>query len=225
MSRSHSTKTRRRFQIIAASVALGVTGTMFSVTQASAAPENSVNPQASIVLNFSVNGNTTVKKLESDMQIGPGALKANLTITPAPDPNDWVGTIDGELTLPSTQASFTLWGLIPTTATVDFIPDGPITGELRAGVVTATSKIFVKLSNVKAGPIDMAVGDTCQTTTSAEIKLVSGEGFDPLSGGPLAAPDGYTIPEFKGCGLSDILLSGLISGPDNALTLNLARTT
>jgi hypothetical protein len=221
---SISAKARRRIRVAAVGLALSLTAVTLSAGQAAAAQAESEQAStAGVVFNFNVNGVSTVKKLNSEMTLGPGTLATDLVITPAPDPNDWVATITGNLTLPPSEASFTLFGIVPVTATVSFVSDGPVNGKLQAGVVTATSKVFVKLSNVKVGGIDIGVGNNCQTKTSATINMVSEPGYNLLQGGTLTAPTGYTIPDFDHCGIHDLLLSGLIAGPENQITLTLAR--
>lgn len=166
-----------------------------------------------VKINYSVEGQSVVKKTGSTLALGPGALTVDL--------NAATGDLTGDLTLPSVQSEFKVFGLIPVTATIDFLPQGQTTGKIVRGVVTSTSHVVLRLSKVKAGLIEYPVGDKCQSKTPMQINLQSEPGFNPVAGGKLSGA--YTIPDFANCHLAELLINFMIPGPDNTISLNLKR--
>nr|WP_042185272.1 hypothetical protein [Kibdelosporangium sp. MJ126-NF4]CEL16662.1 hypothetical protein [Kibdelosporangium sp. MJ126-NF4]CTQ88986.1 hypothetical protein [Kibdelosporangium sp. MJ126-NF4] len=158
-------------------------------------------------------GTSTIKKLNSSLALGPGSLITDL--------EGATGRFNATMSLPPAHGEFKVIGLLPTTATVSFEQSGPIPGTITDGVVAAHSDVIIRLSDVKVGGLPAFVGENCRTKTPASIDLDSAPEFNPLEGGDLVAKP-YTIPEFTDCGLSTLMLNGLIPGPDNTLQLTLA---
>ncbi|ALG11077.1 hypothetical protein [Kibdelosporangium phytohabitans] len=158
-------------------------------------------------------GSSTIKKLNSSLPLGPGGLVVDL--------EGATGNFTADMTLPPAKGEFKILGVFPTTATVTFQQVGKVTGTLVDGVVKAHTNVTIRLSDVKAVGLPMFVGDNCHTSKPATIDLDSAPEFNPLEGGDLIAKP-YTIPEFTDCGLSTLMLNGLIPGPDNSLRLTLA---
>ncbi|WHT17515.1 hypothetical protein N8J89_30930 [Crossiella sp. CA-258035] len=166
-----------------------------------------------VKINYSVEGQSVVKKTGSTLPLGPGALSVDL--------NAATGDIKGDLTLPPAHSEFKVFGLIPVTATIEFLPQGQTTGKIVRGVVTSSSQVVLRLRDVKAGGIPYPVGDKCQSKAPMTIDLTSEPGFNPLTGGKLSGA--YTIPEFSNCHLAELLINFMIPGPDNTISLNLKR--
>ncbi|MCE7011473.1 hypothetical protein LWC34_52980 [Kibdelosporangium philippinense] len=158
-------------------------------------------------------GSSTIKKLNATLPLGPGWLVADL--------EGATGRFTADMHLPPTQGSFKIFGVFPTTATVTMQQVGKVTGTITDGAVAAHADVIIRLTEVKAVGFPLFVGDNCRTGKPASIDLNSEPGFNPLEGGDLTAAS-YTIPEFTDCGLSTLVLNGLIPGPGNSLGLTLA---
>ncbi|GAB3501873.1 hypothetical protein FB471_5379 [Amycolatopsis cihanbeyliensis] len=175
-----------------------------------------------------------IEKLRSEITIGQGTF--NALVNPAATG----GTIRGLLDLPEADSYFVTFGIMPVTSTVQLIQDGEAEGTVQVSFrpdpdnpdknwmraeADVTAKVFIKLKNVKVDGQPLDVGPDCRTATSASIRI---KGNLPLQEGD---PDSdtetrstYTIPPFAGCGATedlDPLLTGLVSGPGNALKTNL----
>lgn len=62
-------------------------------------------------------------------------------------------------------------------------------------------------------------GESCQTVEPAVIEM-TGEGFDPFSGGTLST-DNYTLPALEGCGSFNDWISAFTAGPGNTISMDL----
>jgi hypothetical protein len=195
----------RKLATLAVGLAVGMTGALVGAGAASADP-------TPLTLTYDVTGVTHIKKTDSDITLGPGALKSTLI---PPDP-----TLTSELTLPTAHSKFDALGFLPTSADIDFLPDGPAIGTVSSTQVTATAKVTVRVHNVWSGGIPVIVGNNCKTEVPATISLVSQPGFNILTGGDLTGT--YTMPDLDNCLLVSWLLNALIAGPDNTITLHLA---
>lgn len=130
------------------------------------------------------------------------------------------GKVTATLTLLNATGSFKQFGLIPVTATTQFINDGPTTGtvNLNTGAVKTTSKITLRIVSLSVAGVPVLVGDSCETSTPTVVKVTSQKGFNILKGGNLAGT--YTIPQFTHCGLAAL---ATIPGPGNTITLTLGK--
>jgi len=164
-------------------------------------------------VNYPVTGSTTIASTNSSITLGPGTLASKADLTS--------NTLTAKLKLPKATSSFNALGLVPVTATVQFINDGPTTGTIdpNTGAVATTSTITLKLSNVTAAGIPVSVGNSCETSTPITVAVTSDAGFSIIAGGNLSGT--YTIPQFANCGLSTLLLNLLIPGSGNSITLTL----
>jgi hypothetical protein len=183
-------------------LAVGLTAALVGTGVASA---------ASISVTYDVTGVTHIQKTDSDIALGPGALKSTLDLSTA--------VLSSDLTLPTAHSQFNALGFLPTSADIDFLPDGPAIGTVSATQITATAKVTVRVHNVWSGGVPVIVGDNCKTEVPATISLVSQPGFTVLGGGDLAGT--YTMPKLDNCLLVTWLLNALIPGPDNTITLHL----
>ncbi|PXY24200.1 hypothetical protein [Prauserella flavalba] len=181
--------------------------TVLGATPASAATFN---------VNYPVTGESVVAKTGSTLELGPGTLST--TVTTRTGGADLTGTLQ----LPPSQASFSVAGFIPVRATVTIIPTGPVTGTLVQGVVNAHAEAYIQLSNIwVAGVFYTPVGKECRTEQPVSIDMVSESNFTVFNGGTVSGT--YTIPDFDNCTIFSWLLSSLVSGPDNTISLDLGR--
>ncbi|CAL9529529.1 hypothetical protein SUDANB95_03972 [Actinosynnema sp. ALI-1.44] len=174
----------------------------------------SAPPNDPLRIDYGVTGVSGIKKLGSDLKLGPGTLKTEVDLLG--------GTFAGDLALPDAPGEFKLFGFMPTKATVRLIPQGRTVGTIAAGAVTANAKVTVKLTDVRVLGIQVVrPTDACHTVTPSSIDLVSQPGFDPLAGGRLAGT--YAIDRFQRCGLVTAIVNGTIPGPGNTLDLTIAK--
>lgn len=211
-----SLRLRRTITAVAAG-GLALAGMLVAVPAASAAGSSAAPADDSLLASYPINGSTTIASTKSSMNLGPGTLDATLNVD-----ND---TFSANLDLPPATGSFTELGFVPVTATTEFISDGATTGAVdgNTGGIASTSKIIIRLTDVKIAGLDVPVGDSCQTSP-ATIQLTSQAGFNVLTGGNIAGT--YTIPKFSNCGLLNTpIINAVIPGSGNTITLTLGTPT
>jgi hypothetical protein len=167
-------------------------------------------------LTYPVNGSTYINAIHSSIPLGPGTLSATADLTTA--------SLTGSVNLPPATGSFTELGLVPVTATTEFVQDGQTTGTLESnGGIQATSQITLKLTSLKVAGLPIPLGTSCETAKPATITLTSQAGFNALTGGTVSGT--YTIPYFAHCGLATPLINLTLPGPDNTISLTLGAAT
>ncbi|MFB4317865.1 hypothetical protein [Actinomadura sp. 21ATH] len=208
MAHSNPRPRARRFATLAAAAATAAA--VVSVPTAAHA-------EPVIRVDYPVNGSTTIKATGSTMTLGPGKLASSLDLGN--------GDLTANLQMPPAHGEFKQFGLIPVSVTTTMIEDSPTTGkvDINTGATTSTSKVTLKLSNLKMAGIPIPVGDNCKTKTPATINLASGADWDVLNGGTMSGS--YTIPEFQNCLLATGLINLTVPGPDNTITLKLGAAT
>jgi hypothetical protein len=201
----------RRLRFVGAATSAGLVAVC--TVAASAGPAS-----ADVVVHakYKVTGSTFIKAANFTLALGPGKLASTL------DAN--TGKLTAKLTLPNATGSFKEAGLVPVTATTQFINDGPTTGTLNfnTGAVSTTSKITLRIVSLSVAGINMPVGSSCQTAQPTVVS-VSGQppAFNILKGGSLTGT--YTIPQFANCELETALINLTIPGPGNTITLKLGK--
>lgn len=141
----------------------------------------------------------------------------------------------GRHELPPVNATFLTFGFVPVRATIHLTELGTITIVSVSGVtappfpitVTATSRVLLRVSNVRVNGVPLAVGPGCRPAAPLRLVLVArGEntspprGYTVSTGGALQGK--VTIPPFIDCGVTqnlDPLLTGTISGRGNFVKL------
>ncbi|SEG18038.1 hypothetical protein SAMN04489712_103519 [Thermomonospora echinospora] len=206
MSRSSVSPKVRRAGACAAAGVLAAVGLVAGSGTAHAAEPFRVD--------YPVNGSTYIKTTDSTMKLGPGKLKVALDFD--------TGAFTADLALPPAQGSFKEFGVIPVSVTTEFIQEGQTTGavDLITGATKSTSKVTLRLKNLKVAGIPTPVGDHCKTEKPATINLTSGEGFDVLNGGPMSGT--YEIPKFENCLLATPLINLTVPGAGNTINLTLS---
>jgi hypothetical protein len=164
---------------------------------------------------YPVNGSTFLKAANATVTLGPGALRSRVNLSN--------GNVVASLNLPPATGSFTELGLIPVTATVAFIQNGPTTGkiDLNTGAVTTSSSITLQITSLSVAGLPVPVGPACQSATPASVALASQPGFSIVNGGTVSGT--YTVPPFAGCGLITPVLNLTITGPGNTISLTLGK--
>jgi hypothetical protein len=169
-----------------------------------------------VTLAYPVHGSTHLKAPNATVSLGPGTLTAKLNLG--------TGALTASLSLPAAKVSFKELGLIPVSATTEFLQSGPTTGKinLNTGAVTTTSKIILKITSMSVAGVPQFVGKSCQSATPAVITMKSQPGFNAVLGGKMAGT--YTIPAFANCGLFGVLtplINLSITGPGNTIAFTL----
>jgi len=164
---------------------------------------------------YPVNGSTFIKAANATVTLGPGALRSRVNLSN--------GNVTASLNLPPATGSFTELGLVPVTATVAFVQDGPTTGkvDLNTGAVTTMSNITLQITSLSVSGLPVPVGPACESATPASVSLASQPGFSIVNGGTVSGT--YTIPPFAGCGLITPVLNLTIPGPGNTISLTLGK--
>jgi hypothetical protein len=189
-----------------------------TVLAAGAMLASAVSPASAsttVHVKYQVTGSTYIKAPNFTLSLGPGELSSTVKLR--------TGKLKATLSLPDATGSFTEFGIVPVTATTQFINDGPTTGKLnsKTGAVTTTSKITLRIVNLTVAGISLPVGSSCQTTDPVVVDLASQPGFNALKGGTVAGD--YTIGDFSGCGLNTLLINLTIPGSGNTISLKLGK--
>ena len=97
-------------------------------------PGGPASAGTTLTVRYPVNGSTFLKAANATVTLGPGTLRSKVNLT--------TGKVTASLNLPPATGSFKELGVVPVTATVAFIQDGPTTGtvDLNTGAVTTMSK-------------------------------------------------------------------------------------
>jgi hypothetical protein len=164
---------------------------------------------------YRVTGSTFIKAPNFTLNLGPGKLHSTVNIK--------TGKLTASLSLPNATGSFDQLGIIPVTATTQFINDGLTTGRLNTtnGKVRTKTKITLRIVSLTVAGIGVPVGNSCQTKDAVVVRLASQPGFSVIEGGNLAGS--YTIGDFSHCGLATLLINLTIPGSGNTITLKLGK--
>ena len=168
-----------------------------------------------IKVKYPVHGSTFLKAANATVKLGPGTLKSRVNLS--------TGAVSASLSLPPATGSFKELGLIPVTATVAFIQNGPTTGkvDLNTGAVATTSSITLQITSLSVAGLPVPVGPACESATPASVSLASQPGFSIVNGGTVSGT--YTVPPFANCGLITPVLNLTITGPGNTISLTLGK--
>lgn len=202
------------------SIRLRFAAATVTVLAAGATLASAVTPASAdtyVHASYTVTGSTYIKAPNFTLALGPGKLHSTVDFN--------TGKLTASLSLPNATGSFKQLGVIPVTATTQFINDGPTTGTLNldTGAVRTTSKITLRIVSLTVAGVGVPVGNSCQTKDAVVVNLASQPGFNVLDGGNLAG--GYTIGDFSGCGLATLLINLTIPGSGNTITLKLGKAT
>ncbi|REE95549.1 hypothetical protein [Thermomonospora umbrina] len=156
---------------------------------------------------------TYINSTDSTVKLGPGEMKARLTLE--------TGALESDLVLPPARGEFKQFGVIPVGVTITLLPTGPAVGQAdpNTGAITATAKAHIKLSNLVVAGIPTPIGSYCKTETPATIPVASEAGWDVVQGGTLSGT--YTIPKFEHCLLATPLINLIVPGAGNKVSLKL----
>jgi hypothetical protein len=189
--------------------------TSSSTTSTTRSTSSTSGPSTHLNLRYNATGSSRIGAANGNVPLS-GSIAADFDLS--------AGTHVSQLTLAPTTGKFTVLGLIPTTAKIEFVPTGPTTGALVDGRLTTRSEVTIKLTNVSLFNIlPIASGANCQTSTPAVIELASpaGELFNPQAGGNLEGT--FNLPALAqgSCGWLTGIVSLFMAGPNNTINLQL----
>ncbi len=195
----------RRTIMLATATVLGAAAAIAVAAPAQAAP---------IAINFNnVTGTTYLAKPKINVAVPTSTVQTQLDL----DTN----TVTGSANLANLTAKMKLANLIGVTSTVKIVPVGGLTGtiDLGASKLSTTTKFTLQVINVHqdAAPRINLVKPGCRTVRPSTLTLNNTTPVELFK--PITMEGTYTIPAFTGCGLLTPLLSLLLSGPNNKMTL------
>lgn len=166
-----------------------------------------------VPLNWTVSGTAVLAKPGATMRIPAGA-----TFTGQLDLATW--RLTGDTRIPDLTVRMTLFGFLPTTSVVRMVPTAPTTAsvDLAAGKVLATTKFHLALLRVSADwlPSVNLVTPGCRTVAPSVATL---HNTTPIDLNQLTMSGTFGISALTGCGLTTPVLTALLSGAGNRLTL------
>jgi len=181
---------------------------------------------------FESQGTSSVKKLGAFVRLTPSFIfNAFYYLYPTPPHRSTGSTI-----LPPSKMTFLGFGFVPVNGTMELLPTDYKTGNTVVDVETmlhgdttttaiARIELFGKLKDITINGTPLDVGPDCMTAEPIVLNL-RGPNWNAFTGGvlrtdpkdPEPAFQGFTLPKFSGCGVTenlDSLLSGMGSGPGN----------
>lgn len=162
-----------------------------------------------------VTGETVVKKPNVKIVVPKSSFTSKLDLG--------TGKLAGDMTIPDLTMKMKLFGHIPVTSVVRMVPVGQTTADvdLGAGKITSTTTFTLQVLSVRQDwlPKLNLVPAGCTTSKPSVATMVNTTPIDIFNGTTLAGE--YEIPSFKSCGLLTPVLSLLMAGPGNTMTLTL----
>lgn len=192
--------------------------------KAPVAPMADPAPAAGLKVTFDLDAVNTVAKIGADIAI-KGELETFLDIF-APPPSPVTGTIR---LFDVKDAYLVVFRFMPVRNSIDF-PDAQVTGTAQVDVgqqpwvarIDTVSDITLRLYDVRQDGVDLRVGDRCRTSKPMRVALKGDITLVPGSTSEFTTK--ADLPAFTGCGVRedlDPLVTGLVSGPDNPMTVRL----
>jgi hypothetical protein len=197
----------RRTIMLAATALVGAGAAVAVAAPAQAAP---------IPINFNnVTGTTHLAKPNVDVAVPTSSVQTQVDLE--------TNTVTGTANLANLTAKLNLANLIGVTSTVKIVPVGGLTGtiDLGASKLSTTTRFTLQVIDVHldAAPRINLVKSNCRTVRASTLTLNNTTPVDLFQ--PITMVGTYTVPPFTGCGLLTPLLSLLLSGPNNTMTLKL----
>ncbi len=133
------------------------------------------------------------------------------------------GTLKGQAHIPDLTVKLKILNLIRVTSTVSIVPTADLTGTVdlaNSKLSTTTSfTIAVRDVHLDGAPKINLVPKGCTTAKATSATLTNTTPIDLTNGTTVSGT--FTTPPFVHCGATTGLLTILLSGPGNVLTLNL----
>ena len=205
-------------------------------------PSHNPEPGCAYITGFS-----NVRKLHESALVGPGLTNLDIGLTiyldqpPTRKHNyfqqDSAGQLEylGKHELPPANATLLAFGFVPVSATLELseigtvnaVSVGPALPSLCHPVsscptiTTVSSRVTLRIFNVKVNGVPLNVGPNCQTVHPFDIILTGKTPFYEIgTGGVLSGT--VKVPAFGGCGAGenlDSVFTASVSGPGNSVLL------
>jgi pimeloyl-ACP methyl ester carboxylesterase len=166
---------------------------------------------------WSLTGTVKEKKSGISIEVPKGA-----TLTAEGDLTNQVLT--ASLSIPPINQTITVLG-IPAKVKGSLTPTGPITGSVNLSEEGVLSQSAVGEANMKVGSIGIGfitVPVGCTTAEPIALPLSISEPVNKLASGNFGISSEVTVPPFSGCGIFGPVLSSLMSGPGNTISITAA---
>ncbi len=166
---------------------------------------------------WNLSGAVTEKKSGISLEVPKGAtLSAEGDLT-----NE---KLTATFTIPPIKQTITVLGL-PVQVSGSLTPTGPASGKVsltNEGVLSesAAGSAFMKVGSISLGFLRVPIG--CTTSEPIALPLSVSEPVNQLASGGFTTKTEVTVPPFSGCGLFGPILTSLMSGPENSITLTAA---
>ena len=137
--------------------------------------------------------------------------------------NPRTGKLTATLSLPNATGSFKQGGVVPVTATTQFVNDGKTTGKLNLNTGAVRDHVEDHAAD-RQPERRRPAGFRRQILRDQEpvvVNLKSEANFNVLNGGKVAGT--YTIPKFRHCLLATPLINLTIPASGNTITLKLGK--
>lgn len=216
----HHRSMRARLASVAAAGVVATTALAVAPQATAAIPAATAAAEGGIKVTLPISGEATIAKRDTTLHLPEGAQMVG----------ELVGnTVTGDLTIPPATAKMRILDIPKigdTTSTVRIVGTAPAVTTLNPdGSVTVVNRFRIEIPRVSSDllPSLNIVKETCR---SKEITAtLHGPKFELFAPFPLEGT--FTIPKFEQCGWSflglpsarDLLLSELLSGPDNTMKL------
>lgn len=173
-------------------------------------PDPTTPSPTTATASFSLSGSTRLGPMTRGSLPLAGRLNG---VTTAAD-----GSFAGAFSIADTKGSARALAALPVTLMLGFKPVGPLSGSTAAGLTTATVQARVAVRAFRLfGLIPLATTTTCQTRQPVTFTLA---GPGALAPGTVLTGR-YVIGPLTGCGPAQPLLSALLPGGGNTITLKL----
>ena len=147
-----------------------------------------------IAFHYAVDAVTHVKKFDQTIEVTGGTFVGGIDLETA--------DLEGVLSLPTTEFTFTLAGIGLVTATAQIVPTQPVTGRVDFShlpkiALTATAVFNIRIINAHATGTNLnLVGDSCTTASPVTVTMSANANLD----GPTTMAGEFTLPPFQDCG-------------------------
>ncbi|MFG1926723.1 hypothetical protein [Cryptosporangium sp. NPDC048952] len=160
-------------------------------------------------------GTTFIAKQKVTAEIPTSVVKTSIDLD--------AKTLTGSAEIPDLTVHLKLANLIPTTSIVRIVPQGGLTGtvDLGANKLETTTTFTLEVLRVfqDSLPNLNLISPGCTTKTATSATLTNTTPIDVFA--TTTVSGSYKIPAFTKCGLLTPLLTTLLAGDGNTLTLNL----
>ena len=171
-------------------------------------------------ISFDIVGDTFILKAKGGADLS-GTIDVSIDLMT----NDFTA----DLSLEPTSGAFPLLGsFLGTAAAIEFEQAAQVYGTLNAGSLHANAEMYILLPDIYLTIFSLKIriggGEDCRTADTSTFSLLSPEGdiFDPLGEGGTIGGE-YVLSKVENCGLFTPIVTMIMSGAGNTLSLDLTN--